>query len=45
MKRNLVLFMLIGFCLLGCQEAPRQQLPISASVPERPADRCIKSGV
>ncbi|GFZ40352.1 Gfo/Idh/MocA family protein [Bacteroides nordii] len=37
MKRNLVLFMLIGFCLLGCQEAPRQQLPISASVPERPA--------
>ena len=37
MKRNLVLFMLIGFCLLGCQEAPQQQLPIAASVPERPA--------
>ena len=37
MKRNLVLFMLIGFCLLGCQETSRQQLPISVSVPERPA--------
>jgi glycosyl hydrolase family 109 protein 1 len=37
MKKNLVLFMLIGFCLLGCQETSRQQLPISVSVPERPA--------
>lgn len=36
MKKNLVMFMAIVFCLFGCAEAPVRQVPIETPVPERP---------